>query len=71
MKLHDYPITPKMLKKFITNFDFSKASGPEFTLVVVLRNCEAEFLYILADLFNTRLKERGLICGLSFFYVVS
>ena len=71
MKLHDYPITPKMLKKFITNFDSSKASGPELNLVVVLRNCEAEFLYILADLFNTRLKERGLICGLNFFYVVS
>ena len=62
--MHDYPITPKMLTKFIANFDSSKASGPEFTLVVVLRNCEAEFLYILADLFNTRLKERGLICGL-------
>ena len=60
-----------MLKKFITNFDSSKSSGPELNLVVVLRNCEAEFLYILADLFNTRLKERGLICGLSFFYVVS
>ena len=55
-----------MLKKFITNFDSSKASGPELTLMVVLRNCEAEFLYILADLFNTRLKEHGLICGLIF-----
>ena len=36
----------------------SKASGPDFILpVVVLRNCEPELLYILAELFSVCLKE--------------
>ena len=46
-----------MVKKIITNFDSSKASGPECIPVVVLKNCEPELSYILAKLFNNCLKE--------------
>ena len=46
-----------MVKKVITNLDSSKASGPDSIPVVVLKNCEPEFSYILAKLFNNCLKE--------------
>ena len=46
-----------MFKKVIMKLDLSKASGPECILVVVLRNCEPELPYILAELFNKYLKE--------------
>ena len=46
-----------MVKKVIMNLDFSKVSRPYFILVVVLKNCEPEFSYILAELFNKYLKE--------------
>ena len=46
-----------MVKKVIMNFDLSKVSGPDFIPVVVLRNCEPEFSYILAEIFNKCLKE--------------
>ena len=39
------------------NLDLSKASGPECIPVVVLKNCEPELSYILAELFNKCLKE--------------
>ena len=39
------------------NLDLSKASGPDCIPVVVLKNCEAELSYILAELFNNCLKE--------------
>ena len=39
------------------NLDFSKASGPDCILVVVLKNCEPELSYILAELFNKCPKE--------------
>ena len=39
------------------NRDFSKASGPDCILVVVLKNCEPELSYILTALFNKCLKE--------------
>ena len=45
-----------MVKKIITNLDLSKASGPDCILVVVLKNCEPELSYILAELFNVCLK---------------
>ena len=51
-KLHNISITPKMVKKVITNLDSSKASGPDCIPVVVLKNCEPELSYILAKLFN-------------------
>ena len=46
-----------MVKKAITNLDSSKASGPDYIPVVVLKNCEPELSYILADLFDDCLKE--------------
>ena len=35
----------------------SKASGPDCIPMVVLKNCEPELSYILAELFNKCLKE--------------
>ena len=46
-----------MVKKFIMNLDLSKASGRDCIPVVVLKNCETELSYILAELFNKCLKE--------------
>ena len=46
-----------MVKKVIMNLDLSKASGPDCIPVVVLRNCEPEFSYTPAELFNMCLKE--------------
>ena len=39
------------------NLDLSKESGPDCIPVVVLKNCEPELSYILAELFNKCLKE--------------
>ena len=39
------------------NLALSKASGPDCIPVVVLNTCEPELSYILAELFNTCLKE--------------
>ena len=50
-------MTPKTFKEVITNLDLSKASGPDFIPVKVLKNCEPELSYILAELFNISLKE--------------
>ena len=55
--LHNISITPKIVKKVITNLDSSKASGPDGIPVVVLKNCEPELSYILAKLFNKCLKK--------------
>ena len=57
LKLHNISITPKMVKKVITNLDSSKASGPDCIPVVVLKNCEPELSYMLAKLCNNCLKE--------------
>ena len=57
LKLHNISITPKMVKKVITNLDSSKASGPGSIPVVVLKNCEPELSYILAKRFSMGLKE--------------
>ena len=46
-----------MVKKVIKNLDSSKASGPDYIPVVVVKNCERELSYILAELFNMCLKE--------------
>ena len=56
LKLHNISLTPKMVKNVIMNPDLSKASGPDCIPVVVLKNCEPELSYILADLFNKCLK---------------
>ena len=46
-----------MVKNVTTKLDSSKASGPYCIPVVVLKNCEPEFSYILAELFNMCLKQ--------------
>ena len=57
LKLHNVSVTPKTVKKVITNFDLSTGSSPNCIHVVVLKNCESELSYILAELFNKCLKE--------------
>ena len=46
-----------MVKKVITNLNLPKVSSPDCILDVVLKPCESELSYILAELFNMRLKE--------------
>ena len=57
LKLHNIFITPKMVKKVITNHDSSKVSSTDCIPVVVLKNYKPELSYILAKLFNMCLKE--------------
>ena len=57
LKLHIVSVTPKMVKKVIMKLDLSKASGPDFIPVIVLKNCDPELSYIQAELFNKGLKE--------------
>ena len=57
LKLHNISVTPKMVRKVIMNLDLSKASGPDCIPVVVLKNCEPELSFILAELFNKCLNE--------------
>ena len=57
LKMHNISLTSKMVNKVIMNLDLSKASGPDFILVVVLKNCKPELSYVLAELFNMCLKE--------------
>ena len=57
LKLRNISVTPKMVKKVIINLDLSKASGPDCIPDVVLKKYEPELSYILAELFNKRLKE--------------
>ena len=57
LKLPNISVTPKMVRKVIMNLDLSKASCPDCIPVVVLKNCEPELSYILAELFNKCLKE--------------
>ena len=49
LKLHNISIAPKMVKKVIRNLDSSKASCRDCIRVVVLKNCEPELSYILAE----------------------
>ena len=59
LKLHNISVTPKMVKQVITgqNLDSSKVPGPDCFLVTVLKNCQPELSYILAELFNMCLNE--------------
>ena len=41
----------------MTNLDISKASGPDFIPLVVLKNSEPELSYIPAELFSMCLNE--------------
>ena len=56
LKLHKISVTPKMVKKVIANLVMSKASGPDCIQVVILKNCEPELAYILAEIFSMCLK---------------
>ena len=57
LKPHNIYVTPKIVKKVIMNLDLSKVSGLDCIPLVVLKNCELELSYILAELFNKFLKE--------------
>ena len=58
LELHNISVIHKMVKEVITNLDLSKTSGSDcIPVVVVLKNCEHELSYILAELFNNCLKE--------------
>ena len=57
LKLHKITVTPKMVKRVITNLDSSKTFGPDCIPVVVLKNCETDLSYTLAELSNKCLKE--------------
>ena len=57
LKLHNISLTPKWVKKVITNLGLSKASSPDCIPVVFLKNCEPELSYILAELFCKCLME--------------
>ena len=46
-----------MVKKVIMNLYLPKTSAPDCILVVVLKNCEPELSYIIAELFNWFLKK--------------
>ena len=57
LKLYNISVTPRTVKKVIMNLDLSEASGSDCIPVVVLKNCEPERSYILAELFSKCLKE--------------
>ena len=57
LKLHNISITPKMVRKVVMNLDLSKACGPDCIPVVVLKNCEPELSYILAELSTSVLRS--------------
>ena len=47
LKMNSILITPKLVKKVITNFNSLKTSGPEYIPVVDLKKCDAELSCIL------------------------
>ena len=57
LKLLNISQSPKRVKKVITDFDFSGASVSDYIPVVVLKNSQPKFSYMLADFFNMFLKE--------------
>ena len=57
LKQHNISVTHKMVRKVVISLPLSKASGPSCIPVVVLKNCEPELSYILAELFKKCLKE--------------
>ena len=46
-----------MLKKVMTNFDMSKACGPDCIQVVVLKKCEPELSDVITELFDNCVQE--------------
>ena len=57
LKLHNISVSPEMVKNVITNLDSSRASHPDCVSSVVLKKCEPNLSYILAEFFNKCLKE--------------
>ena len=57
LNIYNYFVTPKLVEKFITNVDSSKAPGSDYIPVVILKNIEPELSYLLAVLFNMCLKD--------------
>ena len=57
LKLHNLYVTPKMVRKVVMNLDLSKAFDSDCIPVVVLKICEPELSYILAELFKNYLQE--------------
>ena len=57
LKLHNIFETPKMIEKIITILDSSKAARPDCISVMVVKNCEPERSYIIAEFLNMCLKE--------------
>ena len=57
LKLPNISITPKMVKKVITNLDSSKVFAPDCIPVVVIKNCEPELSCTLAELLNMYQRE--------------
>ena len=55
--MHNISVSLKLVKKVITNLDLSKMSGLDSFPVVVLRKCETELSYILAELITVCLTE--------------
>ena len=47
LKLYNISITLSMVKKVITNLDSSNTSSPDCIPVVVVKNCDPKFSYIL------------------------
>ena len=57
LKLLNIFVTPKMVEKVTMKLDLSKASGTDCIPVVVLKNCELELFYILAEYVNNLILE--------------
>ena len=57
LKLHNIFVTSIMVRKVVMNLDLSETPDPDCIPVVVLKNCEPELPYILAELFSKSLKE--------------
>ena len=57
LNLHNISVTPKVVRKVVMNLDLSKASAPHCIPVVVLKNCELQLFYILAELLTKCLNE--------------
>ena len=57
MNLHNISVTLKLVHNAITKLELSKASEPDRIPVVILKNCEPELSYILAELISLCLKE--------------
>ena len=56
LKLHNIYVSPRMIKKVVTNLDLSNVLCSDCMTVMVLKHHEPELSYILDELFNMCLK---------------